>query len=299
MTELNRTIYNSCKRNYRLVGAQILKIKLFLIVLLFFGPSFSFSQEYIHYFTKLDDAPIDSLQIKEYGVTTGWTIFEDIMFPGTSIVGKLSKDSTKFKGQNVLNCELIGGDQYNNLFFTNTLAKNYIGKDWVLQNSSSFSYQMTFYVDSFIDEFHSDSSLVEGLEFTFQFARNRNSYLWGIQWSKENIWSFWNANTSNDEIIAWVPIEELNMPIKSGRWNSATITGDFTKDSLRYKTFVLNDKVYQLDITIPSAQLPISWVENYIQVGFQINGNKAILNNHSHGVDPVSVFLDEMTLVLK
>ena len=97
-------------------------------------------------------------------------------------------------------------------------------------------------------------------------------------------------------VVGWVQIPELDINIKDGVWNEITISDHFDNDTIHYDSLQFNDEKYQLNKSIPSASLPPSWAENYIQVGFQINGNKAIRTNHSHGVDPVSVFLDEVRL---
>ena len=58
----------------------------------------------------------------------------------------------------------------------------------------------------------------------------------------------------------------------------------------------INNNNHDLNIVLSSVSVPEGWSENFIQVGFQINGNSAILNNHNHGVDPVTVYLNNLNL---
>lgn len=61
-------------------------------------------------------------------------------------------------------------------------------------------------------------------------------------------------------------------------------------NGLYYDTMILNGKSIALNIFVPRAYRPVTWSDNYLATGFQINGNKAIRKDHSHSIDPVTVY---------
>lgn len=226
---------------------------------------------------------------------TQWTTYKDIMFPGTDIEGSVALDTSWSNGK-VLHCQLTGGDAYNNVFFTSTLYKQLMNIPWNFDSVTKFTYRVSFYVNSHIHNSFYDSSMVEGLEFTFQHALNGNSNLWGVQWSKSNVWSCWNDHKINNKVVGWEKIPQMHAEIVSGKWNRIEIEGHHKEGVLFYDKLKLNEQQYILNTHVPVGKLPLNWKENYLQIGFQINGNKAIYFDHGHGVDPVSVFLDEISL---
>lgn len=252
-----------------------------------------------YYFRGLEDSAIAQAHATPLGTNEGWNIYKDILFPGTGIEGKLQHHNRLLPGHRVLSCRITGGDAYNNLFFTYTLAKQWTGKPWAFAKATAFTCSMDFYIDSYVDCNVPNRSEVEGLEFIFQQAMPPVSYLWGLQWSKQNVWCYWDATHLNGRARGWVPIPGLSACMLYRQWNHITVTGHRTGDTLYYDTLRLNDSIFPIHTAVPVASLPPAWADNYLQVGFQINGNKAIRRHHTHGTDPVRVLLNEVELELR
>ncbi len=253
----------------------------------------------LHQYLSLEDSAIEKSHATLLGINEGWGIYKDIIFKGTTIKGTLQHTNTFLPGNTLLNCSITGGDAYNNLFFTYTLAKQWMGKPWAFTNANTFSYSMDFYVDSYVDCDTPNLSQLEGLEFIFQQAMPPVSYLWGLQWSKQNVWSYWDDTKQNRSVKGWVQIPGLNACMLNNQWNQISITGHRNDKGLYYDTLVLNNSSFAINSFVPKAYLPPTWAENYLQVGFQINGDKAIRSNHKHGTDPVRVLLNNVDFVLK
>jgi len=249
-----------------------------------------------HHFRSLEDSAIGHLHSTPFGINEGWSIYKDIIFPGTSIKGRLTHNTSFLPGDTLLNCSITGGDAYNNLFFTYTLAKKWAGEKWDFARADAFIYSMDFYIDTYVDCLVPDNSQLEGLEFIFQQAMPPTSFLWGLQWRKENVWCYWDDTKVNHRSKGWLPIPSLNACMLYKQWNHLTITGHRNDEGLYYDTFLLNNNSFSINSFVPRAYLPTTWAENYLQVGFQINGNKAVLKNHRNGLDPVNVFLDNVQL---
>jgi hypothetical protein len=250
----------------------------------------------IQQFTSLEDSSIQQPVQTNWGINTGWSIYKDIMFAGTGIEGSLTHNIQFAKGRRLLNCRITGGDAYNNLFFTNTLARQWKQKKWHFSKANAFSYSMHFYVDNLIDCNNGNRSELEGLEFTFQKATPPQSYLWGLQWSKANVWSYWDDTRHNGRVKGWVTLPGLTACISGRQWNHIRITGYYRGNQLYYSNLYLNGKTFALNVKTKHSYLPGDFAENYLQAGFQINGNKAVQKNHPHGTDPVSVYLDDVSL---
>jgi len=246
-------------------------------------------------FTSIEDLPIAQNEQLENWDTTGWGVYEDIIFDGTEIQHHMEHDETTFNTK-VLKTQITGGDAYNNAFFTNTIAKRWEELNWYFNDAIEFEYTLDFYPEVGINCSFSDWSEVEGLEFTMQHVIIPESWGWGIQWSKTNTWSFWNDEKINDEAIGWENINYVNDCIFPNEWNSIKIKGIIKNNTLRYTSLNINNNNHELNIVLSSVNVPEGWSENFIQVGFQINGNSAILNNHNHGVDPVTVYLNNLNL---
>ena len=248
-------------------------------------------------FSSIDEAKINEIQNEGNWESTGWGVYEDIIFPGTSIEHATSHDTETF-GFKTLKCEITGGDAYNNAFFTNTIAKRWEGLDWYFNEVTEFEFTLRFYPETIIDCENPDLSEIEGLEFTFQHVMIPFSYGWGVQWSKTNTWSYWDDQKVDNKAIGWVNFQGVNDCILANEWNTLKLVGTSRDDQVHYLELVINENNYSLDVQLPKVSTPNGWAENFLQVGFQINGNTAIRNDHPHGVDPVAVFLDEVKLNL-
>lgn len=252
-----------------------------------------------HHFRSLEDSSILQIHSTGFGINEGWSIYKDIIFPGTNIYGKLQHNNAFLPGSTVLNCSITGGDAYNNLFFTYTLAKKWMGEPWAFTKANAFTYSMDFYIDSYVDCNTPNLSQLEGLEFIFQQAMPPASFLWGLQWSKSNVWSYWDDTKVNRRAKGWVQIPGLNACMVNKQWNHISITGHRNESGLYYDSLLLNNNSFAINSFVPKAYLPPAWAENYLQVGFQINGDKAIRSNHKHGTDPVRVMLNNADLLVK
>ena len=248
-------------------------------------------------FISLEDSGINKPHYTTFGINTGWTTYKDIMFPGTDIEGKVVTKNKFATRKNVLKCRITGGDAYNNLFFTNTLAKQLKSEQWNFTQANAFTYSMDFYIDNNIDCKTPNLSELEGLEFIFQKAMPPYSFLWGLQWSKSNVWSYWDDTRIKKKVKGWVRIREINACMKQRDWNTIQITGYQNDYELFYDNLYLNNETFPLNFKIQKSTLPTNFVENYLQVGFQINGNKAIRQDHRNGTDPVNVYLDNVNLI--
>jgi len=72
--------------------------------------------------------------------------------------------------------------------------------------------------------------------------------------------------------------------------------GELKNNQMKYTGLSINQKNYILNQPwISQGTVPDSYVENFLQVGMQINGNKAIDPSHGNGVDPVIVYLEEVS----
>lgn len=248
-------------------------------------------------FNAIEEYPIHQNQQLDNWDTTGWGVYEDIIFEGTTIQYNISHDNSTLN-TTTLKTEITGGDAYNNVFFTNTVAKRWEQLDWFFEDAVTFEYSLDFFPQVGINCSTSDLSEVEGLEFTMQHVKIPESWGWGIQWSKTNTWSYWDDNTLNNDRIGWVNIPNIDYCILPNTWNSIKITGQIIDHIVSYDTLALNGASANLDIQINNVNVAEDWFENFIQVGFQINGNDAILTDHTEGVDPVKIFLDDMQLVI-
>lgn len=281
------------------------KITFFISLVLFIDsavaqlPDSAKHSRLLHAFRAIEDSGIHQLHNTPLGINEGWNLYKDIIFPGTQIKGSLSKNRKMLPGITLLNCSIRGGDAYNNLFFTYTLAKKWMGETWAFVAANAFEYRMEFFVQNKIDCTSPNLSELEGLEFTFQQAMPPASFLWGLQWSKSNTWSYWDDTKPTGVTKGWVPIPNLHACVRYQQWNQLRFTGHRSDAGLYYDTIILNEVVFGINVFVPKASLPPNWAENYLQVGFQINGNKAIRNNHPHGVDPVTVLLNNVDLFVK
>ena len=248
----------------------------------------------LHVFDDIETFPLEKFTEGNEWNSTGWGVYEDIIFEGTSI--QWSMDQINYQDEPVLKCDITGGDAYNNVFFTNTVAIRWEQLDWYFEDAQQFEYSLEFYPSSEINCDNADESLIEGLEFTFQHVKVPISWGWGLQWSKTNTWSYWDDQKSSDKVIGWKNIQNVKECLCWDKWNTIKIIGIQDGNDVIYKSIQINENKISVDIRLPSVTIPEDWAENFIQVGFQINGNKAILKTHQHGVDPSSVLLKNLDL---
>lgn len=253
---------------------------------------------YPYFFKSMEDSAIDKIKWDQYGQTLGWTLYKDIMFPGTTVYGSMKHLTRKFPNTSVLATKITGGDAYNNMFYTYTFAKSSKKSLWTFTKANEFDYSLDFFVESKLSCDTPNASELEGLEFTFQIAKPPVSYLWGLQWNKASVWCYWDDTKLNGKPKGWIPIPGLNPCMKPKAWNSIRIVGHRTSNGLYYDTMVLNNEFIPLNIFVPRAYLPVEWSDNYLQLGFQINGNKAIRKDHFHTIDPVTVYLKNVDLMV-
>lgn len=246
-------------------------------------------------FINIEQQPIEQIQELNDWETTGWGVYEDIIFDDTIILHNIEHESSAFNTP-TLKTQITGGDQYNNVFFTNTIAKRWEELDWYFGNAKVFEFSLEFYPEVGIDCSQSDLSEVEGLEFTAQHVIIPDSWGWGFQWSKTNTWSYWNDEKVNGQPIGWENLEGINDCIISNEWNKIKFKGTIENNTLSYDYLEINNHSYNLNVVLNKVTIPEGWSENFIQVGFQINGNAATLDNHNHGVDPVTVYLNNLNL---
>lgn len=245
-------------------------------------------------FENIELEPIAERRVQTDWEKSGWGIYEDIIFPGDEIEWNVSHD--QLESVPVLNCQITGGDAYNNVFFTNTIASKSEGSEWYFQEANYFEFEIEFYPATFIDCDNSDRSQIEGMEFTFQHVIIPDSWGWGIQWSKTNTWSYWDDQKIDSKPRGWVNMPTLDGCLSWNTWNRLSLSGKQSGNQLIYQRLSVNEQTIDLNIQLPSVTVPDGWAENFIQVGFQINGNKALLTDHQQGVDPVTIFLKNVNL---
>jgi len=224
---------------------------------------------------------------------TGWGVYEDIIFPGTTI--NWSLDHTNSTSNIKLHCAITGGDQYNNVFFTNTKALKWQGEPWQYQEAKYLVYELDLYIDGELDCSNSDLATIEGIELTWQHIELPFSHGFGLQFSKAGEWRFWNDEQNADNMpIGWQSFSpKINYCLSPKEWHTIKLESYITENTIVYKSMIIDDEVFSLqNTTLPYVNAKNGWVENFIQIGMQINGNKSVKN--SVGVDPVAVILDNV-----
>lgn len=229
---------------------------------------------------------------------TGWGVYEDIIFPNTTIEWSMEHDfNTQLDGQS-LKCSITGGDKYNNVFFTNTTALRWEGDDWKYKKAKYLEYELDLYIEGILDCTQPDDATIEGIELTWQHIEIPYSHGFGVQFSKGGEWRYWNhQKDNNNQPIAWESFSpKINYCLTPMEWHRIKLIGYITETTIVYHSMVIDDNSFNLNNkTLPHALVEEGWVENFIQIGMQINGNKAIDLTHGHGVDPVSVYIDNVT----
>lgn len=233
---------------------------------------------------------------------TGWGIYEDIMFPGTTILWGLEHSKAPQKSTNVLKCSITGGDKYNNIFFTNTPAMKWKGNTWDYSEASVLVMEMDFYIDGTVDCNVPNNSQLEGIEFCWQNHIIPNTGLFCTQWSKGGEWRYWrdDKNPETNRPYAWISFKTpLYQCVKQKKWNTIRVEAELLPDKkVRYLSLELDGvkTTFEKEVSIPQGISPTQYAENYLQVGFQINGNTAVDKSHGFGVDPIDVYLDSVNL---
>lgn len=231
---------------------------------------------------------------------TGWGVYEDIIFSGTAIEWSMKHEEMDEKA--VLACAITGGDAYNNVFFTNTVAIAWEELAWPYKNVKSFEYSLDFYIEGELNCDSPNESTLEGIEFTWQHVIAPDSYGFGVQYSKGGEWRYWEdeIDPESGKPNAWQSFSPaITGCLATKVWNQLVLQGEVFENGIRYTSMTLNGNEFDLSSAIVgTAKIPDSWVENFLQVGVQLNGNKAIDLSHGEGVDPVTVYLDKVNLAL-
>lgn len=229
---------------------------------------------------------------------TGWGVYEDIIFPGTGIDWSISHVAAPAVEGASLKCMITGGDPYNNVFFTNTCALRWEGDPWVHQSAKYLVYELDVYIEGKLDCNEPDTATIEGLELTWQHIEIPYSHGFGVQFSKGGEWRYWDDQMDAlGQAKGWRSFSpELFYCLIPNQWHHIQLEGYVTPSEIVYHRMRIDEIVFDLT----SARLPYvpateGWVENFLQIGMQINGNKATESAHGHGVDPVAVYLDNVT----
>lgn len=229
---------------------------------------------------------------------TGWGVYEDIIFPGSSIYWKMEHQSIDNK--NSLAIGITGGDAYNNVFFTNTVALAWKEVAWPYRNVSKLIYQLDFYLPNAFDCNSPNNAILEGIEFTFQHLLIPYSYGFGLQYAKSGEWRFWNdeKNPETNKPFAWQSFSpKIITCLASNQWHTIQIIGFVKNHKVYYEKMTLNNTTYNLSsAVINPVPSPQGWVENFLQVGVQLNGNKSIQYPNSNQVDPIEIYIDKVSL---
>jgi hypothetical protein len=229
---------------------------------------------------------------------TGWGVYEDIIFPGSSIYWKMEHQSIDNK--NSLAIGITGGDAYNNVFFTNTVALAWKEVAWPYRNVSKLIYQLDFYLPNAFDCNSPNNAILEGIEFTFQHLLIPYSYGFGLQYAKSGEWRFWNdeKNPETNKPFAWQSFSpKIITCLASNQWHTIQIIGFVKNHKVYYEKMTLDNTTYNLNsAVINPVPSPQGWVENFLQVGVQLNGNKSIQYPNSNQVDPIEIYIDKVSL---
>lgn len=229
---------------------------------------------------------------------TGWGVYEDIIFPGSSIYWKMEHQSIDNK--NSLAIGITGGDAYNNVFFTNTVALAWKEVAWPYRNVSKLIYQLDFYLPNAFDCNSPNNAILEGIEFTFQHLLIPYSYGFGLQYAKSGEWRFWNdeKNPETNKPFAWQSFSpKIITCLASNQWHTIQIIGFVKNHKVYYEKMTLDNTTYNLSsAVINPVPSPQGWVENFLQVGVQLNGNKSIQYPNSNQVDPIEIYIDKVSL---
>ncbi|MEZ5072284.1 MAG: hypothetical protein R2751_15305 [Bacteroidales bacterium] len=224
-------------------------------------------------------------------------VYEDIIFPGTTIEWTLAYETGIRLDGVSLECAITGETVTTTCSSPTPGALRWEGEDWPYKEATWLVYEMDFYVDATLDCDRPDQATVEGLEFTWQHICLPWSHGFGVQFSKGGEWRYWNDEKDSDgKALGWVSFSPaIDQCIGPGEWHHLVLEGYVTESHIQYHSMVLDDKEFDLS----SAKLPLvaateGWVENFIQIGMQINGNQAVEEGHGEGVDPVTVWVDNV-----
>ncbi len=231
---------------------------------------------------------------------TGWGVYEDIIFPGTAILWSMAHTADTALSDPALRLAITGGDAYNNAFFTSTVAMKWAGETWPLPMPDRMVYALDFFPAGLLSAAHPDESEAEGLEWTFQQVVLPSSWGFALQWAKSGEVRYWNdeVNPATGKPFAWQSFPKpVQLFISSKQWHHLEIEGYLEDNTLIYKQFTLDGIRHELgDVRVNAVPPPAGYAENFLQVGFQINGNKATHTGHGMGTDPFTVYIDQLSL---
>lgn len=244
-------------------------------------------------------------EIRESGIdpTTGmehttWSVYEDIMIPGTDITWEIGHVAGPSRDGSALKCAITGGDQYNNIFCNTTIAKRWAGAVWPYRSAKRLVYSLWFYVDGTIDCQNPNRSTIEGLEFGWQHTLIPLKHEFAVQWSKAGAWRYWDAtiDPATGRPRAWQAFPTpIALCFADRTWHQIRLESYLLGDASYYTAMLLDGARYNLaPVKVGRAQTPEGWHENFVQVSVQINGNTAL--DGSRRVDPVSVYVDQARL---
>jgi len=158
---------------------------------------------------------------------------------------------------------------------------------------------LDFYIDGVADCDNPNNSTLEGIEFTWQHILIPISYGFGVQWSKGGEWRYWNDefDPQAGKAVGWESFSpQINTCLTANTWHHIKLIGEQLNEGSHYISMEINGQVFDIsNISLSRADVQSGWVENFLQVGMQINGNQALDVTHGHGVDPVKVYLDNVT----
>ncbi|MDP9310485.1 MAG: hypothetical protein M3R24_06290 [Chloroflexota bacterium] len=230
--------------------------------------------------------------------TTPWDVYEDIMFPGTTIEWRVGQATTPSLDGRALECAITGGDHYNNIYCNTTIAKLWSGQEWPYRAAKRLVYSLEFYIDGVVDCQMSDNSTIEGLELSWQHVLIPRKHEFALQWRKEGEWRYWDAtlSPSTGRPRGWISFPApITSCLEAHRWHSIQLEGRIVGEASHYTRMTLDGRAFDLSSAIVGqVATPAEWHENFLQVSVQVNGNTAL--DGSRRVDPVSVYADTIRL---
>jgi len=229
---------------------------------------------------------------------TGWSVYEDIIFPNTTIEWSMEHSPDIALAGNSLKCAITGGDEYNNVFYTNTKALRWEGDPWKYRDAAYLEYALDLYIAGVLNCSEPDQATIEGMELTWQHILIPYSHGFGVQFSKGGEWRYWNDNRNlENKPVGWQSFSPVvKQCLTPNEWHHILLEGYISDNQIVYKTLAIDDKTFDLSsVRLPYTEATAGWVENFLQIGMQINGNRAVDATHGHGVDPVAVYIDNVT----
>lgn len=182
-----------------------------------------------------------------------------------------------------LRCSITGGSPYSNVHCYRNLPSEPTANTFTLTLSFWFSPKSSC-------NNQGNTSIVQALEFTMNKWYQSQRYEFALQW--QNVgdgapqWRYWNPHASEK----WVPLNPTVAECLEGeRWHTITLEGVIANEQVYYKSFTINNQIYQIDLTIPPVSTPGE--VDRLAVAVQLDGN----TNET----PYDMFVDEVTFIVK